>query len=416
MRQGNGPREREREADMAVKVREKVKGSGDWWLFIDHKGKRKAKKVGSREDAEAQKEKLEEILKDGPLTIRTRGDTKTFRQYATDWLKTHVKNNLTPATYRDYSYMLEQFILPELGSVPIAEVRREEIKALCFRILGMKFHKGYDKKGKKIYRQYSKSTAHHVVRIISAILGAAKEERIIQTNEAENPGKFITLPRPGESARILTLDEADALLTSTLTHFPDDYPLLFTLLRSGLRNGEVRGLQWNDVDEIEQVLLVRRAWSKKNLSTPKSGKPRKVHMGDRLKSVLQFHRAKVEERAAKKGKEVNPDDWIFTAPKKWGEPLYETAINQVLNRCLKKAGLPHIRVHDLRHTVASWRIARGTPVAYVKDLLGHSTIKLTVDTYGHEVQSADRAYVNGLDAPREKKIRNQVFTQEFVDA
>ncbi len=232
---------------MGVKLRERK--PGEWWLFIDHKGKRKAKKIGSREAAEAAKAQLEEALGKKDLRLRTKAEIVTVRQYAEQWMKGHVAKNLKPETIRDYRDTLDRFILPEFGACAIDEIRRDEIKAHCFRLLDKKYPKGTDKEtGETIYKTYTKTTVHHVVRVMSAFINHAIEDGLVTVNMAASPGKFVKLPKAGSKADVLTPEETDHLLETTREHYPDLYPLMFTLFRTTLRKGEVRGLQWGDLD------------------------------------------------------------------------------------------------------------------------------------------------------------------------
>ena len=101
--------------------------------------------------------------------------------------------------------------------------------------------------------------------------------------------------------------------------------------------------------------------------------------------------------------ETNPEfekglpvpEWVFAAAD--GQVLEERNVRTVFTRLLEKAGLRHIRIHDLRHTFASLLLQQGESIVYVKDQLGHGSIQITVDTYGHLIPGANRAAVDGLD-------------------
>src|SRR3990172_3016218 len=375
---------------MGVKMRERK--PGEWWLFIDHKGKRKAKKIGSKEAAESAASELEEALGKKDLRLRTRAEIVTFRQYAEKWIKGHVAVNLKPATLAHYQAVLDKFIYPDFGGSPIDEIRRDEIKALCFRVL----EKGY-----------SKSSALHVARAMSAIFSHAIEDELLLTNPASRPGRFVKGARPGEKADFLTPDEGNTLLEAAREHYGSFYPLLLAALRTGMRKGELRGLQWGDLDFHGRFIEVRRGFSKGDLSTPKSGKPRRVDMSDQLATVLEDHRRTLAAAVLKAG--VPFPEWVFPS-RAWG-PRDESNLDGCFRRCLTKAGLRHIRFHDLRHSVASWYLARGHSPVYVKEQLGHSTIKLTVDTYGHFLPSDNREAANSLDDPKWKETRNPSATR-----
>jgi len=314
-------------------------------------------------------------------------------------MKGHVAKNLKPATVRDYRDMQDRFILPEIGSVPIDELRRTEIKALSLGLLDKTYTKGTDADGNSIRRSYTKTTAHHIAGVMRAILNHAIEDELVSVNHAARPGRFVKLPKRGSKADVLSPEEMDHLLESSEKHYPDLYPLLFTLFRTSLRKGEVRALQWGDLDFHGGFLMVQRAFSKglqgegEILSTPKSGEIRNMGMGDKLMVVLINHKSRCSALALKR--RCSMPEWVFS--NRQGKPLADGTVNKYLNRCLAKSGLRQIRVHDVRHTVISQHLEAGTSLEEAKRLAGHTTIKLTSDTYGHKIRVIDRELANRLD-------------------
>jgi integrase len=124
-----------------------------------------------------------------------------------------------------------------------------------------------------------------------------------------------------------------------------------------------------------------------------SHRRRRVDLSSQLLSTLVEWRRFQQARALHKG--TNCPIWIF--PSLTGTPLEERNIRHVFNRMLEKAALRHIRVHDLRHTFASLLLQQGESVVYVKEQLGHASIQITVDTYGHLIPGANRGAVDRLD-------------------
>jgi hypothetical protein len=116
---------------MGVKVREYKPGA--WWLLIDHKGQRKAKKIGSKKAAMEAAAKIEAAIAANTFHLPSpheRGPV-LLKEYAAKWMEGHVKTNLKPSTRHGYRHLLENHILPVFGSKPLAEIARDEIKALC---------------------------------------------------------------------------------------------------------------------------------------------------------------------------------------------------------------------------------------------------------------------------------------------
>ena len=116
---------------MAVKVREKVKGSGEWWLFIDYKGKRKAKKFGrdKRKALDAAKQiEAKLVLGDFGLLDASEQKTATFGEYAHNWISVVVPATCKPSTESDYQGLLENHILPVLGKLQVTDIKRLTVK------------------------------------------------------------------------------------------------------------------------------------------------------------------------------------------------------------------------------------------------------------------------------------------------
>jgi len=384
---------------MGVKVREKVKDSGVWWIFANFRGKRKAYKIGTdKEHAEAKAKELEGELSSKNMPLRTKGEVPTLRQFAEKWIKGHCKQNLKPATVTSYRANLDDAILPEFGAYPIDQIPRDEVKAFAYRLLERRHHKTEENPQ---WVPYSKASVHSVIRTLSAVMGHAVEDGLVKSNPAAKPGKFIKMPKGDQD--LPTPEEGEVLFASTLEHSPADYPLIFTLYRSGMRKGEIRGLQWEDIDWNGRFIEVRRAFSKKVMGTPKSGKSRKVEMGDRMFRVLKAHQT-AEKARARKGsgtgtvellKPLQAPEWVFPAAD--GGPLPDDAINTIHDRALRKANMRLTRVHDARHCFASWNLSRGASLFWVSRQMGHSSVKITADLYGKYIPSEDRTAANLLD-------------------
>jgi integrase len=291
-----------------------------------------------------------------------------------------VRNNLKPSTYRGYRVLLEKHILPEFGNKPLPEITRDEIKALCYR---------------KLEGGLSGNTVSYIARTLSAIFNHAVEDGILSVNHAQRPGRYIRKGNRIDKIDFLSPEEGHLLLDSAEEHYPRFYPILLTALRTGARQGELIGLQWGDIDWNGKFIEIRRSNWNGYISTPKNGKGRRVDMSDRLAAVLADHRRKMAADVLGNGRSIPV--WVF--PSLMGTALDAANVRKIFEACLKKSGLRKIRFHDLRHSFASWLIANGESLVYVKEQLGHHSIQITVDTYGHLIPGANRQAVNRLDDP-----------------
>jgi integrase len=257
----------------------------------------------------------------------------------------------------------------------------------------------------------AKGLARATIRIIVSnfctMFSHAMEDEIVRVNPAIRMPKYFKQAHVmHEEIQPLTSDEVPAFLAAAIEHdqkkryreAPEYYPVFLCAIHTGMRAGELAGLQWGDIDWRGKFIIVRRAMKSGKIQPTKTGKVHKIDMSDSLIEELQAMRRRRLEDFMKRGKNEIPD-WIFCNSD--GGPLdMQNLKNRHFNKCLEAAKLRRIRFHDLRHTFASLLIGNGEPLAYVKDQLGHSSIRVTVDVYGHLVPGANRQAVNRLPAAK----------------
>jgi integrase len=164
---------------------------------------------------------------------------------------------------------------------------------------------------------------------------------------------------------------------------------------AGLRLGELLGLQWGDVDFHGRFVEVRRNLVAGRITTPKSGRSRRVDMSAQLAETLRTLLTSRKAETLRKGWPQVPD-WVFCNEE--GGPLDgDNLRHRVFYKTLARAGLRRVRFHDLRHSFASLLLQQGESPAYVKEQMGHSSIQVTVDIYGHLIPGANRQAVDRLD-------------------
>ena len=370
---------------MAVKVREKVKGSGEWWLFIDYKGKRKARKFGRDKrkatDA-AEKIKAKLVLGDFGLLDSKDQKTATFGEYAHNWISVVVPATCKPSTVSSYKGLLDNHILPLFGSKPANEINRLMVK----NFLMEKYKSGQ-----------ASSTVGHMKSAISGVLNLAVDDETIPANPTHRIGKIFRVKHIQDNINPLNREELSILLETFATHFPKHYPLALLLARTGLRFGEALALKWTDIDFHGRFINVERGFSRGKIETPKSGKSRRVDMSKQLANVLSElkHSRKIE--TIKKGWKKMPE-WVFVSS--LGTSLdINNWRRRIFDKVIEKAGLRKVRIHDLRHTFASLLIQAGESLVYVRDQLGHHSIRVTVDIYGHLAPGGNKEAVDRLDDP-----------------
>ncbi len=370
---------------MGVKIR---KRGGKWYVFVNYHGRRKAKCVGSsRELAEQVRRQLEAKLALGDLGFLSDSpEEPTFATYAEKWLKTDALR-CKPSTvdfYRDYQ---KRYVIPRFGQKKITTITRDEIKA---------FMSDLTEKG------LAKNTIRLAIATLRVVLSAAVEDGILASNPGLRLGRFLESQKAAHEAQAMTREEAQIFLEAAKEFYPEFHPLFLMALRAGLRKGELLAVRWGDIqfgtsdNDPNRYILVQHNYVYGRFTTPKSKKSRRVDMSRELRRVLLELRDKRMLEAFMKGKTSIAEDLVF--PSKAGTVLDQSNLtNYQFLPCLDRAGLRRFRFHDLRHTFGSLLIRDGASLAYVKDQMGHSSIQVTVDTYGHLIPGADIAWVDRLD-------------------
>jgi integrase len=372
---------------MAVRIRQ---WKGAWWVFINHQGSRKAKRIGTGESgkkaAKLVAQQIQARLALGQSALPSAVAGTTFKDYATTWLE-HIKQVRKHTTHADYKKRLDQWILPHLGTFDLREITREKVRGL----VTMQLDQGLSSK-----------TVQNNIRCLSSLLSQALEDGLISVNVALKPGKFLPKVSNRRSINPYTRQEVAKLLETAREKTPRYYAFLLCTVRTGMRLGELLALQWEDLDLHGRLITVQRNYTHGKLSTPKSGESRRVDMSLELCQTLRDLRTERQLEATANGWEKVPV-WVFCNEN--GELLDPDNLrHRVFYYLLDKAKLRKIRFHDLRHTFASLLLQQGESPVYVKEQMGHSSIQVTVDIYGHLIPGGNKAAVDRLDGAVDKPV------------
>ncbi len=368
-------------AAMGVKVRER---NGAWWIFIDHRGKRKAKRIGTgasgKKAAHQVAQQIQARLALGQSAFDSHTAGVTIDSFAKTFLR-RIEQTRKHTTYADYRKMLDRDILPVLRGLDLRGITREKVKDLAMGCLT---------KGQ------SPKTVQNIVRCLSSLMSHAVEDNLVTVNPALKPGKFLPKITKRHKITPLTREEVALLLETAKTKLPRYHPLFLCAVRTGLRMGELLALQWPDIDWQGRFIEVRRNYTHWKITTPKSGESRRVDMSKELTQTLKDLLLERQIDAGATGTEVPL--WVF--PSETGGLLHPHNLrDRVFYGLLTKAGLRKVRFHDLRHTFASLLLQNGESPVYVKEQMGHSSIQVTVDLYGHLIPGGNKQAVDRLDTP-----------------
>ena len=420
---------------MGVSVREKTKGSNEWWIFIRHAGERAAQKVGDLETAEEVKQEILKEIRTGRFDIAAMKSARagevakeekpnlpTLKEYYERFKKECLRLTVGESTQDIYDNAFYNHLLyasvpenpdaPDSPSKPLGEFRLNEItrphlKALvgflvekkCSRVLNVKEK---DANGNEITvkKTVEFNLAKPSLRIILSALttcltNAQREDGLIPSNPALALGKFIKQAKPRhERIDPFTPEEVPVFLDAVRQVASEYLCMFIVLIHTGLRSGECAGLQWPDVDFRNRYVLVRRTLTPRGrLKVPKNGKERKVDLSDAAIAALKTRRAALQAEYLKEGEPL--PEWVF--PNREDKPHNMTNVrNRIFHRALSKAGLHRRPLHSTRHTFATLLLNQGESPVYVKEQCGHSSIKITVDVYGKWIRTPDRRAVNLL--------------------
>lgn len=280
----------------------------------------------------------------------------TLAEWLEQWLESKA-DALRINTLRNYRSYIENHISPSLGDKELVRIAQKDIQRF------------YDKLGESL----SSSTVRRIHTTLHGALKAAQQAHLIARNPTEQitPPKFSYKPK-----QVLTDDQLDVFM-KVISEDEVWYDFFYTELTTGLRRGEICGLKWEDFDEINGTLKVNRTIHRKGGGGLTAGET-KTYTGTR-KIVLPPSTANIlRERKASALTE-----WVFQNPLKPEQPTDPGAAYLRLKALLKRAGLPDIHFHSLRHTFSTHALASGVDVKTLSGILGHTRAAFTLDTYTH---------------------------------
>ena len=310
--------------------------------------------------------KLAKSLSDREGGINFDVGNLTVENYLNRWLTDSVKDTVRQRTWERYEQIARVHIKPALG--------RLKLKALT------------PTHARSLYREkLDTGLAPRTVQYIHTTLHKALKDAVADGLVPRNVTEGIKAPRPKKKeVNALSADQASAFLS---TARGDRFEALYVVaVHCGLREGELLGLRWADVDLDGGTLAVRRTLSETKtghiFETPKNGKGRNVRLTGGAVKALKHHRATQNEYRIKVGSLWQDQGLVFPSHK--GTTMNAKNLTaRSFKPLLQRAGLPNIRLHDLRHTCATLLLAKGVHPKFVQELLGHATISITLDTYSH---------------------------------
>lgn len=295
----------------------------------------------------------------------------TIEALVNAWLKDYAQTHCKPSTFQSYNTSFLKYIIPALGPVRVVDLAPSAILQLFLSLQSQGLAK---QTIKNIFIPFKEAYSHH----------AARHPDIIQHHPMIALKPFFKTVRDARRhVHPLTKEQIRCLLRAAQDAGALPYTLLLCAVRTGLRRGELLGLEWPAVNLLHGKAHIRRAIVRGKETTPKNHQARTVDLSPQLVDALQ--RFPVCPRSAAVFHHHN-------------RPISAAYVNVMFNRVALAAGLPAMRFHDLRHTYASHLIDLGANPKYIQAQLGHSTINVTFDIYGHLLKAEQNDIIARLDS------------------
>jgi integrase len=372
-------------------ITQRTNGSWRAQIFLD--GKRLSHTSKTRRECQ---DWLKKISGDFDAGISINGSQQTLQGYLESWL-TSIQKSIRPTTLYQYRMTCRRYIYPILGSIKLCNLHPELIQRLYANNL-------------------DSGIGARTVRIIHAVLHSAFEKALKLGILGRNPVDATTPPRvESKEMRIYDENQVNQLLLAARGN--KNEALYHLAIATGLRQSELLGLKWSDLDWQKRTLSIQRQLKRNGkkddlFSQPKTKNGRRVIiLGSITIDKFREHWDRQNMERLFAGERYQDNDLIFPTP--IGTPKNQSNLFREFKQFIRSAGLPEIRFHDLRHTAASLLLNHNIAPIIVSRRLGHYKVSMTLDTYGHlipEFQNEAAELIDSLITPVEVELHPNCTT------
>ena len=332
---------------------------------------------GTRKDAE---HRLTELLAQVDSGGFIRPTNRTFGEFLAHWLSVYASTHVRPKTLEGYHQRAKR-ITADLGGILLGELRPDHVQGYL----------------SSMSATLAPGTLVKHYGLIREALGHAVKWGLVTRNVAE----VVDAPRPiRKEMRALAPPEVRVLLEAC--QGTPWYPMIHTLIWTGLRRSELLGLRWKDVDLVMATLRVVQVLHQLQNGTyiyagPKTAKGRRaVSLSPASCMLLRAHEERQRADSAALGLSLIGDSLVFGHVD--GSPRAPATLTHAFTKVARRCGLTGVRLHDLRHTHASILLQQGVHPKVVSERLGHANIQITLDTYSHLLPGMQEAAAAQFDA------------------
>ncbi|PFW83433.1 site-specific integrase [Bacillus sp. AFS075960] len=366
----------------------KDKSTGKWMFGFDNTkdpmtGKRRQirrRGFKTRREAHDAMVKLKAEILGGEYSDLSKLSYATF---VDEWMKER-SFHLQESTYEIHKMYLENVIKPRIGHFQLRQIEPIHMQKFVNDLV--------------IDVGYAPATVHIIFRIVSASLRKAKILRLIR----DNPTIGITLPkmRKKPEINVWSLQQVNYFIDESkkVHRLTRCYIVFVIALLTGMRQGEIMGLRWKDIDFQNQIIYVRQTLTqtaKIKSGAKNNASVRNVHFPAKLIEELKLHKKRIIEE--KKYYQRDYRDHGLVICTRDGRPMIPRNLRKEFYNLIEKLGLPKIRFHDLRHTHATMLIHQNVNVKLISERLGHTDIQTTLNTYSHVLPTMQREVADRLD-------------------
>ena len=309
---------------------------------------------------------LNKMLCERDLGRQTEGVKTPLNQYLDRWLGT-AKMRLREKSYEDYTSLLERHVRPQLGEKLLGTISPLDIQNVCQQM---------------IERGLSARTVHYT----HAVLGSALRQAVKWHLLAQCPADGVQLPRlVKREMRVLSAEQARMFLKIALGTIYG--PVFAVAMTTGMRPSEYLGLKWQDIDWDQGTVSVSRTLGRgtrgwRFAETKRAGSRRVIKLQNWIVRLLKELQERREKADAQDREWLEGAEMLFA--NEFGRPVSQNnLVFKHFKPILKQAGLPDIRLYDLRHTAATLALRAGVSPKVVAEQLGHASAAFTLDVYSH---------------------------------
>jgi len=347
-------------------LRKRTEGS---WQITIYEGYLNGKPIRYHETVKGPKDKAVKRMRELEYSldhgVPTPSGDITVATHLKGWLEGYAKTSCSQRTLDGYQSIVKLHLIPNLGHLQLRKLQPHVIQAYY---------------GKACEGLSARTVQHHH-RVLSQALKHAVRQGFI----GRNPCDLVDAPSPRKRImRSLTPAEVEAMLE----HAQDScyYPVIYCAVSTGMRQAELLGLRWRDVNLDELSISVCQVLYKRGgvciFKEPKTkGSSRRVSMTPKLALFLRQYKAQREVVYLERSRILGLDDLVCLGTK--GKPIDPCTLTHGFAKIVRRAGLGKVRFHDLRHTFASIMLMKGAKPKVISEALGHASVAFTMDTYSH---------------------------------